>query len=117
MPIHQLLVQNRVTAVFHGHDHAYAKQELDGITYQLVPQPGCPGEGSARQAANYGYEGGAILPGSGYLRLTVAPASASVCFMRTRAAGSSPSLAHQYVLPGQEGRRDVIRATFGGAEP
>ena len=42
-PIHQLLVQHRVTAVFHGHDHLYVKQDLDGIVYQEVPQPGTPG--------------------------------------------------------------------------
>ena len=42
MPIHQLLVQNQVTIVFHGHDHFYAKQDLDGIVYQEVPQPGDP---------------------------------------------------------------------------
>ena len=39
-PIHQLLVQNRMSIVFHGHVHFYAKQALDGIVYQEVPQPG-----------------------------------------------------------------------------
>ncbi len=39
-PIHQLLFDNRVAAVFHGHDHFYARQERDGVIYQLVPQPG-----------------------------------------------------------------------------
>ena len=29
--------------VFHGHDHLYARQDLDGIVYQEVPQPGTPG--------------------------------------------------------------------------
>ena len=38
-PIHQLLVQHRVSAVFHGHDHLYVNQQLDGIVYQEVPQP------------------------------------------------------------------------------
>jgi hypothetical protein len=37
MPIHQLLLENHVTTVFHGHDHLFAKQELDGIIYQEVP--------------------------------------------------------------------------------
>jgi hypothetical protein len=31
MPIHQLLTTYGVNAVFHGHDHLYAMQELDGI--------------------------------------------------------------------------------------
>ena len=39
MPIHQLLVENDVTIFFHGHDHLFVKQDLDGIVYQEVPQP------------------------------------------------------------------------------
>jgi hypothetical protein len=38
-PIHQLLVENRVTAWFHGHDHLYAREQLDGVSCQEVPQP------------------------------------------------------------------------------
>ena len=45
-PIHQLLVKNHVSVVFHGHDHLYAKQNLDGIVYQEVPQPATPGKNS-----------------------------------------------------------------------
>jgi hypothetical protein len=41
-PIHALLVRQGVSAVFHGHDHLYARQELDGIAYQEVPQPSAP---------------------------------------------------------------------------
>ena len=71
-PVHQLLVQNHVSIVFHGHDHLYAKQDLDGIVYQEVPQPGTPDNGrSHRNAAEYGYRNGVILGGSGYMRVTV----------------------------------------------
>ena len=41
-PIHQIMVDNHVTALFHGHDHVYVKQQLDGIVYQEVPQPSAP---------------------------------------------------------------------------
>lgn len=71
MPIHQLLVTNHVNAVFHGHDHLYVKQQLDGIVYQEVPQPGDP-QGSTRSAAEYGYKSGVMLGSSGYLRVSVA---------------------------------------------
>lgn len=37
LPIHQLLVANGVSIVFHGHDHVFVKQDLDGIIYQEVP--------------------------------------------------------------------------------
>ena len=70
MPIHQLLLTNRVSAVFHGHDHLFVKQELDGIVYQELPQPGDP-RGSTRSAAEYGYKNGLILGSSGYMRVSV----------------------------------------------
>lgn len=97
-PIHDLLVKNRVSIVFHGHDHLYAKQDLDGIVYQAVPQPGCPGNGAApRSAAEYGYAGGTILGGSGHLRITVSPSSSAVDYIRScPAAGPSP--AHSYTV-------------------
>ncbi len=39
-PVHQLMTDNHVTIFFHGHDHFYAKQELDGIIYQsMFPNP------------------------------------------------------------------------------
>jgi predicted phosphodiesterase len=73
-PIHQLLVQNKVDIVFHGHDHFFAKQDLDGIVYQEVPQPGLPGSGNVpRSAAEYGYVGGVLLGSPGYMRITVSP--------------------------------------------
>jgi len=95
-PIHQLLVQNRVSAVFHGHDHFYAKQELDGIIYQLVPQPGDP-KGSTRSAAEYGYKNGVILGSSGYLRVTVSPERVKVDYIRT-SVGNADSVAHSYTI-------------------
>jgi hypothetical protein len=91
-PIHQLLVQNRVKIVFHGHDHLYAKQDLDGIVYQEIPQPGAP-QGSTRRAAEYGYKGGVILGGSGYIRVTVSAGQATVDYVR-----SDRSAAHSYSI-------------------
>ncbi len=84
-PIHKLLGQNRVNIVFHGHDHLYAKQDLDGIVYQEVPQPGHPGglaNGRApRNAAESGYQNGVILGGSGHLRVTVSPAKVTADYV------------------------------------
>ena len=40
-PIHQLFVENGVSAYFHGHDHQYCLREArDGIVYQEVPSGG-----------------------------------------------------------------------------
>jgi hypothetical protein len=94
MPIHQLLVQNHVNIVFHGHDHLYAKQDLDGIVYQEVPQPGHPGNDRApRSAAEYGYVNGTMLGCSGLLRIIVSPVHAAVVCVRT-----DRSAAHSYVI-------------------
>jgi predicted phosphodiesterase len=93
MPIHQLLVENRVSIVFHGHDHLYAKQDLDGIVYQEVPQPGDP-KGSTRSAAAYGYKEGVILGGSGHLRVMVSASEAKVDYVR-----SDRTVTHSYSIP------------------
>lgn len=79
MPIHELLVKHGVDVVFHGHDHFYARQELDGVVYQMVPQPGLGGRQKVEElAAEYGYKSGVFLPSPGYLRVRVAPDAASV---------------------------------------
>jgi hypothetical protein len=84
-PIHQLLVDNGVEAVFKGHDHLYAAQMLDGIRYQTVPQPSHPGD-KAPQAADYGYQSGSIVGGSGFLLVTVRGRSTRVTFVRSTGA-------------------------------
>ena len=82
-PIHRLLADHHVSVVFHGHDHFYAKQQLDGIIYQEVPQPGAPGSGGPpRSAAEYGYQNGVLLGSSGHLRVQVAPDAATVTYIR-----------------------------------
>jgi len=81
MPIHQLLVENHVTAVFHGHDHLFVKQELDGIIYQEVPQPGNARPANTNSAAEYGYLSGDILGGPGHIRVTVGPEKVTVDYV------------------------------------
>jgi len=83
LPLHQLMAKYHVNIFFHGHDHFYARQEKDGIIYQLLPQPGFPGSSSINQAASFGYFTGQILPGSGYLRVAVADTIARVEFVRS----------------------------------
>lgn len=80
-PIHRLMVENDVTAFFHGHDHFYAHQELDGIDYQLVPQPGHPENDIAATAREYGYVGGTLLPPPGHLLVTVGPEGVRVDYV------------------------------------
>ncbi len=81
-PIHQLLVENHVSIVFHGHDHVFVKQDLDGIVYQEVPQSSNAEYNNIRLAADYGYINGDARGGSGHLRVTVAPFQVTVEYVQ-----------------------------------
>ena len=84
LPIHDLLVKHQVKAVFHGHDHLYAKQNLDGIVYQAVPQPSAKNFSSvASLAKDYHYNVGEIQSSSGHLRIKVSPAQISADYVRS----------------------------------
>jgi hypothetical protein len=79
MPVHQLMVKTGVTIFFQGHDHLFAHQQRDGVTYQETPNPGDAGYNTFFREA---YLSGDILPNAGYLRVTVSPASAKVDYVR-----------------------------------
>ncbi|MEI7492864.1 MAG: T9SS type A sorting domain-containing protein [Bacteroidota bacterium] len=101
--IHELMVENRANIFFHGHDHCYAKQELDGMVYQEVPQP------SSKNITNitgsqYGYVDGVLMPSRGYLLVTMTDSSAKVDYIRTYLLNEENSghkngeLAYSYTL-------------------
>ncbi len=81
-PIHQLMKENKVTIFFHGHDHFFAKQELDGIIYQLVPQPDQMND-RINQKEEYGYKEGIFQPNSGHLLIDVSSAKITVLYIRS----------------------------------
>lgn len=81
-PIHQLMVANGVSVYFHGHDHMFVKEELDGIVYQEVPQPSHPSLNSTGNAVAYGYTSGVLISSSGHLRMVVSPSQARIDYVR-----------------------------------
>ena len=82
-PIHQLMVENNVSAFFHGHDHVFVKQELDGVVYQVLPQPSNTNyRNGDKIAAEGGYLSGTVLGNSGHLRVTVSPDDVVVEYIR-----------------------------------
>lgn len=88
-PIHDLLRDTGVTIFFQGHDHLYAKQELDGVIYQTVPNPADPTFTAFNKEA---YKSGEILPNSGHLRVTVSPDSTKVEYVQAfRDSDESPA--------------------------
>jgi hypothetical protein len=105
VPIHQLLVEHRVSAVFHGHDHVFVKQDLDGIVYHELPQPSVTQYDNTRLASDYGYTHGDVLGSSGHLRVTVTPRGATVEYVRSflakdeRAGRRNGQIDHRYTIP------------------
>jgi len=97
LPVHKLLLQNHVTAVFRAHDNFYARQELDGILYLMVPQPSFAGDDRIRDLENYGYKQGVFRGNSGQVRVTVAPANVKVEYIK---ATSTRTVADSCSLPG-----------------
>jgi hypothetical protein len=107
VPIHQLLVDNRVNAWFHGHDHLYAMETLDGVVYQEVPQPSLSRYDTPNPAGDYGYQGTLgtdMFASSGHLRVTVSSSEAKVEYVRAVAPGDetgtrrNAAVLHSYVM-------------------
>ncbi|MBX7136214.1 MAG: metallophosphoesterase [Fimbriimonadaceae bacterium] len=82
-PIHALMVKYGVTAMFHGHDHLYVRQEKDGVIYMEVPQPGQPRDNAIGSAERYGYKSGTILGSSGHIRVTVGSKTAKLEYVKS----------------------------------
>lgn len=80
-PIHQLFVDNGVNIFFQGHDHVFAHEILDNITYQAVPM-----------AADSTYEIGMLanadaytadtIDGTGHIRVNVKPDCVQVDYIK-----------------------------------
>ncbi len=88
LPIHGLFVKHGVTAFFQGHDHVFVRQELDGVTYQTVPEPADPHYTPYFMDR---YRSGDKLPNSGRLRVTVTPERATVEYLRSWLPADAPA--------------------------
>ncbi len=100
MPVHELLKKYHVNVVFHGHDHLFAKQELNGIIYQCLSQPGAREQGNSRNGDEYGYVNGKILNAPGYMRVNVKSDNATFEFVGTnvKAASENKKVVYQYII-------------------
>ena len=93
-PIHQILVEDGVTDVFHGHDHQYAYEMRDGVAYQSLPAAGFSGNGFNiySQSNSLSIR---VLPSPGHLRVTVSPDSVVVDYINT----TSGNVTYSYTIP------------------
>jgi len=99
-PIHQVLADTGVSVVFHGHDHIFVKQDLDGVVYQECPRPNLRKYTDNGDAAKYGYLEGTVKPNAGHLRVTVSPAEVTVDYVRAYLPGDGPNreVAYSYTV-------------------
>jgi hypothetical protein len=106
LPIHQLMVKNGVSIFFHGHDHDYAREVVDGIVYLECPKP--DDAGYTWQPYSYGHNEGLYpnaiveLQNSGYFRVNVSPSETKVEYVRSylSGAGTNGSVADSVTVPG-----------------
>jgi len=101
-PIHQLMNENKVAICFFGHDHLFAREKVDGVVYQAVPNPADSTytafnadayhpSAVSLPGASYDPRYGVTMPNAGYLHVTVSPADVTVSYVRA-------------VLPGDEAK-------------
>ena len=93
-PIHQLFIDNKVNIFFQGHDHVFAHEVLDSITYQALPMAA----DSTYQIgilANAGAYVSDTIAGTGHLRVTVSPNNVKVDFVRAYLPADTLSGAHK----------------------
>ena len=99
LPIHDLMVKNKVSIFFQGHDHIFCTQERDGLIYQSMPNPA---DDTFSMFNSDAYKSGVKAPNSGHVRVTVAPSQAKVeYFLAARSKDTdrkNMSLAHSYVV-------------------
>jgi len=81
LTIHQLFVSNNVTIFFQGHDHLFVRQQLDGVTYQELPNPADPNYSLFNSDAYTDFI--FKMNNTGYTRVTVSPTNVKVEYVRT----------------------------------
>jgi len=90
-PIHQLMVDEGVTAFFQGHDHIFSREEVDGIIYQTLPKPA---EVIPDQQNNFdSFPNGDVMANSGYLEVYVESDYVQVDYIRSVVAGDETNQA------------------------
>lgn len=84
--IHDMLVAEGVNVLFHGHDHGFAKQDLDGIVYLECPKPGAS-EYSLGFLEKSGYTHGDLIANSGHIEVSVAESHVRLDYVRAYLPG------------------------------
>lgn len=126
-PIHQLLNDTGVTIFFSGHDHLYAREKVDNVIYQEVPNPADNSYTAFNSdayaptrisfpGARYDPAYSMVLPDAGHLLITVAPDKVTVAYVRavlpgdeTRAGAVNNVAAFSYTVPATNAAATVTK--------
>lgn len=81
-PIHQVFVDTGVDIFFQGHDHLFAKEELNGVVYQEVPMPSDSTYNIGYAANADAYPNGNAMNGTGHIRVNVSPSCVKVDYVK-----------------------------------
>lgn len=99
LPIHDLMVKNKVSIFFQGHDHIFCTQERDGLIYQSMPNPADDTFSMFNESA---YKTGTKAANSGHVKVTVSSSQAKVeYYLAARAKDTKRknlSIAHSYLI-------------------
>lgn len=97
LPIHDLMVKNKVSIFFQGHDHIFVTQERDGLIYQALPNPA---DDTFTMFNDSAYKSGTKAPNSGHIRVSVSATTAKVEYFLAARKGDvgrkNLQLAHSY---------------------
>jgi len=108
-PIHKLFVDNGVNIYFQGHDHLFAHEVMDGVTYQEVPMPS---DSTYRIGvlANADAYVSDTIDGTGHIRVTVSPSCVKVDYIRAYLPADTVSGIHH-------NRENAFSYTIGNCQP
>jgi hypothetical protein len=99
LPIHDLMVKNKVSIFFQGHDHIFCTQQRDGLIYQSLPNPA---DDTFTMFNSDAYLSGKKAPNSGHVRVSVSSTQAKVeYFLAARKSDSTRknlTIAHSYTI-------------------
>ena len=116
-PIHQLLNDTGVTVFFGAHDHLFAREKVDNVVYQEVPNPADntytafnidaynPAKISL-PGGKYDPSYGVAMPNAGHLIVTVSPGGVTIAYVRavlpgdeSKAGATNNAVAFSYTIP------------------
>jgi hypothetical protein len=109
--IHQLLIDNGVDIFFHGHDHIYAREEVDGMIDQECPFPAYAGNMPGFGTYTDDPPRTIVKPDWGHLRVTVSPEKVTVDYIRAFLPGDGPygHIAYSYSITKDGGSSESVK--------